>query len=104
MFSFLQVFRERLSPRNVLVLRFLFSAAQQDDDLVSVPDEVNAKAGSMMDAQFADAFANGLHIARIPELQTADTRRDAGPGRAVSRSARIQSENSGKALRISIMA
>jgi hypothetical protein len=61
---------KRFCGRYVLFLHALLSTTQQYDDTLATSDEVNPISGSVMDAQFADAFADRSGITKIAERKT----------------------------------
>jgi hypothetical protein len=61
------------SAVNVLLLCFLRSASEQQNNLQTNPREVNAITGAVVDAQFADAFADRLYIAKVAEREAVDS-------------------------------
>jgi len=54
---------------DVLRLGALVAAAKQNDDRVSPLLKIDAVAGTMVDAQLADTFANRLGVAGVPLSQ-----------------------------------
>ena len=67
------------SSFDVLSLRALVSAAQQNDDLLAPSHEINSVPRPIVDAQFADSPAHRLHIPRIPIRQPIKSRSASEP-------------------------
>jgi hypothetical protein len=60
-------FRELGSPQNVVLLRFLIASAEKHDKYRGPMNEVDAVAGSVVDAHLANALSNVLHVAQVTE-------------------------------------
>jgi hypothetical protein len=60
---------ERFRSRDIPALGTFVSAAEQYDDTIAAPDEINPASGPVVDAQLADAFANRNDVAKIPERE-----------------------------------
>jgi hypothetical protein len=67
---FAPFFRQSLRRLDVLRLRALVAAAQQNDDGVAAPLKVDPVARTIVDAQFADPLSDWLHVARVSIRQT----------------------------------
>src|ERR1035441_10628389 len=68
--------RQALRCFDVLCLRVLVSAAQQDDDGAAPLHEIDSVARAMVDSEFADSLADRLHIPCIPKGQAIKARGD----------------------------
>jgi GNAT superfamily N-acetyltransferase len=64
--------RQFLGANHVGVLTSLVAAAKQDDDDLATLDEVDAITRTIIDAKFADAFSDRLHVAGIAEGKSAN--------------------------------
>jgi hypothetical protein len=62
----------------------LVSAAQQYDDTLATPDEVDPVPGSIVDAQLTDTFANRGNIAKIAERKAPQAYQDSRLGLMIS--------------------
>lgn len=69
-----------LRPLDVRFLRALVSAAEEHDKHLSLPNEIQAEAGAIVDAKFGDTLAHRLHIAQQARLKPHDALRDLGRG------------------------
>jgi hypothetical protein len=69
--------RERKSLRNVAILLPFVATAQQHDDRLAAPDEIDTVTGTLIDPHLRYATTYRLHIARIAERKPADTCGDA---------------------------
>jgi hypothetical protein len=56
---------------DVALLAFLRPASQENDELIAVFTEIDAIAGSEIDAILVDAATHTLHIREIPALKPA---------------------------------
>ena len=59
-------------------LRALIAAAKQNDDRVSPLLKIDTIAGAVVDAQFADTFADRLAVAKVTDLRANDAGIDPG--------------------------
>jgi len=73
----IQFARQPLGAVHVGSLRRLVTAAQQDDQHVPAPDEVEPVTRPEIEAQFTDAFADRFDVAEVAERQTVDADTDA---------------------------
>ncbi|MDP9838792.1 hypothetical protein J2T09_003564 [Neorhizobium huautlense] len=78
MISALQLSRQRLCLPNIPFLRALVAAAQEDINDRTLPNEINAIAGTVIYPQFIDTVADGFDIARIVCCEAPDAFSDAG--------------------------
>jgi hypothetical protein len=75
-----------LCRRNITRLGILVSSAQYYHKFIAISFEVHTVPRSMMDAHFADTFADRSSIAFMPELQTINAVRDFRQGNPVAQS------------------
>jgi hypothetical protein len=71
---------------DVLLLGFLVSAAEKHDEKRTALHEVDAITGPVLNAKFADAFTDGLHVTRIAKGETTDASGDSGFGVRIAES------------------
>ena len=64
---------------NVPVLRLLRSAAEQNRDMRSAPDEIDAVARAKMNTQLADAVSYRLSVAWVALGQTRNAPKNLNP-------------------------
>src|SRR5476651_686486 len=69
-----------LRSLDVRLLRALVSAAEEHDKHPSSPNEIEAEAGTMVDAKFGDTIANRLHVSQQARLKPHDALRNPGRG------------------------
>ncbi len=69
---------------DVSVLRGLVASGKQDDDDSAAPEEVDAVARPVVDAQFGNTVADGPDIIRVAEREATNPDVDAGLGDPVS--------------------
>ena len=82
---------------DVTTLGRFVTAAEKDDDLASLLDEIETVARTVGDAQFAHAFANRLNVTEIAKLYAADAGRDPNPSNTVTKAFKPVGEDCGLA-------
>src|ERR1700759_346972 len=70
--SALQPARQFLGSRDIRTLRALVAATQENDERVATLHEIDAIAGPVVNAHFADAASDGSDIARVAKRQAID--------------------------------
>ena len=68
---------------DILRLRAFVAAAKQNDDRISSLLKIDTVAGAVVDAQFADTFANRLDVACVPLSQPVQSRSDQRTGSVI---------------------
>ena len=58
----------------------LVSAGQQNHDRAALPLEIHPVAGTVVDPEFRNAFADGPRVSRVSGRQTLDPNQDTGLG------------------------
>src|SRR5690242_13481137 len=64
--------------RDVAILRPLVATAEQDDDSVATPDEIDPVAGTVVDPHFQHAASYRFHVARIAKREAANANGNSG--------------------------
>src|SRR4029079_19473170 len=64
-FLLLQFFSQALRSLDIFGLSTLVTTTKQKDDGFALPAKINAISRSVVDAQFADTLAEGLHVAGV---------------------------------------
>src|SRR4051812_12521787 len=75
----LQFPRHRLGGFDIPILTALVAAAEQNDDLAGLLDEIDPVAGADMQAQLADAITDRAHVAKIASGEPVDPPGDRQP-------------------------
>ncbi len=59
------------------------AAAEENDNGIAAPDEIDAETGTVIDAHLRHATTRRLHVAGIAEGEAADANRNANPRLAI---------------------
>ncbi len=82
---------------NVLLLRLLIAAGEQDDERDAASNEIHSITGPVIDAHLRDATADGPHVTWIADLQAVDARLDAPLRTAIAQTCEPVSKDRGLA-------
>lgn len=83
--------------RNIRVLRPFAATCKQQNQQVSLLLQINPITRSVIDAQFADTFANRFHISEVAQRETADADLNASPSLLIAQFTKPVGEDFGLA-------